>query len=604
MENKITGLLKKPKYLKKAAVYYPKKQSTFPSKILKQGLKDAGSILYSNITNEFYYSAQELFRNHSLRKGLGIKIKNGALIGKEVQLGKQVKVESGAAILGKTKILEGKIKRGAVIVDCVVRNIDAESESLGILIEQINSNRVIIKDNHLLSDVIILDKGKYQGIIKKIRVSFDLATKVNEIWEEKLFAEPDNKNKYSLKELSELSKFGISNLENMSANILNRYYFYLGGSYKEFKKALLDQSLDNLFMKIKISERIGNGPVLQPRDIVWQGIYWEKLVYNATSVRIKGMTYFVYRAVGEDNVSRLGFAWSRNGIDIDGRLTHPILWADMDEIHPNAAERPRESGGFEDPHITLLEKENHLYMLYTLAFATEQSICQQAITSISVEDFIGLPDTLEVDIRQKWKKHGLVSTHEERNGIIFPEKINGKYAMIRRPMMGKSTDLEEYVHQERFVGISFSEKVGELWPEEIKSILRVRIGMWDSERVGPCALLKTRHGWLLFYHGMGKLRGRESYMIGWALLDINNPCRVIARCDEPIFISEEDYELYGWVPNVVIAYGATIRGKDSNQIAEEDSEIIVSYGGADRVVGLFSVKLSDIIPEEIKKNLQ
>ncbi len=604
MENKITGLLKKSKYLKKAMDYYPKKQVPSPSEILKQGLKDTRNILFGDITREFYYSVQELFHSPGLRKEFGIEIKNGVLIGNNVQLGKQVKVEHGAVILGKTRILEGKIEKGAVIVDCVVRNIDAESGSLGILIEQLNSKKVNIKKKRLLSDIIILDDGKDQGIIKKIRVSLGIR-KMKSIWEKKFFSESGSTIKYSLKNLFELSEFGISDLKisdlgSLSDSLLNRFYIYLGGSSKKFKETLLNQSLDKIFKEIKISTRLG--PVLEPRDIVWNGIHWEKLVYNAATVKIKGITYFVYRAVGEDNISRLGFAWSKTGTHIDGRLSYPILWATSKEIHPNAIKRPRERGGFEDPHLTLLKDKNRLCLLYTLAFATEQMICQQAMVSISIENFINLPNLPESEIKQKWRKSSLVSFNEERNAILFPEKIDGKYAMIRRPMKGKVTNLEEYVYQERFIGISFSKTLWGQWDEEIKPLLTTRKGRWDSDRVGPCALLKTVYGWLLFYHGTGIWNFRTGYRTGYVLLDINDPCKILYRCDEPVLTPKEDYELYGWGPNIVIGYGAFIKDKDSNQIADEDSEIIVSYGGADRVVGLFSVKLSDLIPEEIKKN--
>jgi predicted GH43/DUF377 family glycosyl hydrolase len=585
--------------LEKAMEYCSIKHILFSLEALKQGLKDTRSILFSGKTKEFYQAAQGLFCDAKLRKELGIKMKNNALIGEDVELGKQVKVESKAVILGKTKILEGKIGRGAVLVDCVVKNIEVEPESLGVLIEQLNDKKVKIKRKQIASDVIILDEEKDQGIIKKIRVCSDIK-KVKNIWERKLFAESDGSVKYSLKELFELSEFGISdfkisNLGSLSDGLQNRFYIYLGGSSKKFKETLLNQPMDAIFKEIKISKRVNKNPILSPREIIWKGVRWEKLVYNAAMVRINGITYFIYRAVGEDNISRFGFAWSKNGTQIDGRLPYPILWSDGKKIHPEAVKRPREKGGFEDPHLTLMEDKNRLYLLYTVAFATEQLICQQAMASISVENFIDLPNISENKIKQKWKKHGLISPLEERNAILFPEKINGKYAMIRRPMKGKVTNLKEYICQERFVGISFSKILKGQWPEEIKPLLSPRKDFWDSDRVGPCALLKTVYGWLLFYHAVGIRKGRKCYSIGCALLDIENPCKILYRCNEPVFIPEEDYELYGWLPNLVIAYGAVIKGKNSNEIAEKNDEIIVSYGGGDRVVGLFTVKLSDII---------
>ena len=609
MDYKISKLLNGSKCLEcleKAMEHCSIKHILFSLETLKQGMKDTRSILFNGKAKEFYQAAQGLFCDAKLRKEFGIKIKNGALIGEDVELGKQVKVEPKAVILGKTKIFKGKIGRGAVLVDCVAGNIEAEPESLGVLIEQLNDKKVKIKRKQIAGDVIILDEGKDQGIIKKIRVCSDIK-KMKNIWERKLFAETGGAVKYSLKELFELSEFGISdlkisNLGNLSDGLQNRFYFYLGGSSKKFKEALLNQPIDAIFKKIKISKRANKNPILAPRKIIWKGICWEKLVYNAAMVKIKGITYFIYRACGEDNISRFGFAWSKNGTQIDGRLSYPILWADDKEIHPEAIKRPREKGGFEDPHLTLVEDKNCLYLLYTIAFATEQLICQQAMASISIESFICLPKTPENKIKQKWKKHGLISPLEERNAILFPEKINNKYAMIRRPMKGKTTNLKEYICQERFIGISFSETLDGKWPKEIKPLLIPRKDLWDSDRVGPCALLKTVYGWLLFYHAVGTRKGRKCYSIGCALLGIENPCKILYRCNEPIFAPREDYELYGWLPNLVIAYGAIIKGKDSNEIAEKNDKIIVSYGGGDRVVGLFTIKLSDIIPEGIEEN--
>ncbi len=138
MNNKISKLLNGSKCLEcleKAMEYCSIKHILFSLEALKQGLKDTRSILFSGKTKEFYQAAQGLFCDAKLRKELGIKIKNNALIGENVELGKQVKIGPKAVILGKTKILEGKIGRGAVLVDCVVKNIEAEPESLGVLIE-------------------------------------------------------------------------------------------------------------------------------------------------------------------------------------------------------------------------------------------------------------------------------------------------------------------------------------------------------------------------------------------------------------------------------------------------------------------------------------
>ncbi len=572
----------------------PVKPLVFESKIVGITVEN----LFSLISHHQIYHEmiQGLFENSQLLDLMGIKLVDGSLISKNAELGKDLIVEQGSIILGKTKILKGRIEKGSVIISSVVKDIEAGKDSMMVWLEQVNDKKVIAKQNELVADAIILD----DQIIKKVRINIDEKKKGKSFWNLKLWQEVnvveyDESKRYSLAELFKFADFGISDLRNLSANPMDRYYFHLGGSYREFKQSLLDQPIEELFKHIEISKRLTKEPIIRPSNARWRGIRWEKLAYNSTKIRVNGMTYFIYRTAGEDHIFRLGFAWSKDGIHIDGRLSWPILWLDQDEIHPNAASRPRERGGIEDPHLTLLKDEGRIVLLYTIAFATKEQICQQSCASMAVEDFVAIPELSELEIKQKWKKHGLISDWEERNSILFPEKVNNKYAMIRRPIKGGTVDLEEYKRQKRDIGISFSDVLEGRWPEEMDLIIKNREGMWDADRVGPSALLKTNKGWLFFYHGVGKLRGRKSYMTGWALLDINNPRKVLARSDEPILIPEEDHELYGWAPNVAIGYGATIKGKDSDQIVEDDDEILISYGGGDRVVSLLSIKFSDII---------
>jgi predicted GH43/DUF377 family glycosyl hydrolase len=125
--------------------------------------------------------------------------------------------------------------------------------------------------------------------------------------------------------------------------------------------------------------------------------------------------------------------------------------------------------------------------------------------------------------------------------------------------------------------------------------------MWDSERVGAGApVLKTGYGWLLIYHGVGIARGRRSYMLGAALLDLDDPTQVLYRSAEPLFVPKEDYELYGWAPNAVFTNGAVARARDADQMIKDNDEISIYYGGGDRVVGVARARLSDLVPESAR----
>jgi len=498
---------------------------------------------------EYRDRVQESFTNPTLRASLEAELKDGRLIGRDAELGEDVKVEKGAAVLGQTRILKGEIEGGAVVVDCVIGNVKAKAQSMLLGIEQLNEKKVCSETGQLLTDVLVMD----EGIVKKIRVTLAIRT-------------PDQDDA-ALDRLLTLSDFEAS---------------YLGGSSAGFRQVLFEQPLDELFVSAGVMHRFEGNPILEPvPEHPWES----KLVYNPAAIRLHGITYIVYRALGHDHVSRLGLAWSKDGQHISGRLPHPIFVPETDyELAGQAVRdsREREKGGCEDPRLTLIG--DRVYMTYS-AYG---EVLQIALASIAQKDLIALPQTPKSDIPNRWVRYGPVFPGTlDRNAVLFPEKINGKFVMLRRPIRGKVRD----------IAISHSDTLKVPWPANFEVIMEARPGRWDSERVGAGAqVLKTGHGWLLIYHGVGKKRGRRSYMLGAALLDLNDPSQVLYRSPAPIFIPEQDYELYGWAPNVVFANGAVAKAKDADQMIEDDDEIIIYYGGGDRVIGVASAKLADLVP--------
>jgi len=481
----------------------------------------------------------------------------GALIGRGVELGGDVVVEEGAAVLGDSKILKGRVASRAVVIDCVVRNLSARPGSLLFQIEQLDEEVVTSQPGRLLADIIILDNE----IVRKIRANLALAgASANES------VDSDGRT-FSLDELIALSHF---------------YASYLNGSGVQFHQILSVQPLAAIFGQADAFTRYDGNPILEPiPHHVWES----RLVYNPAAIRLEGMTYIVYRAFGDDHLSRLGLAWSRDGIHIDGRLPYPIFSPQTAyelPAQPLRDARPREKGGCEDPRLSVIN--GRVYMTYS-AYA---DVLQIALASISKEDFMALVQGNERDATTKWKRHGpMFPGRLDRNAVLFPEKINGKYALIHRPI----------IEETRNIAITFADSLETPWPDHYEIILRTRPGMWDSERVGAGAqVLKTVHGWLLIYHGVGLRNGRRSYMLGVALLALDDPRRVLYRSDEPVFVPCKAYEMYGWAPMVVFANGSTVRGKDADQWVEDDDEIIIYYGGGDRVIGVAWAKLSDLIP--------
>jgi predicted GH43/DUF377 family glycosyl hydrolase len=108
---------------------------------------------------------------------------------------------------------------------------------------------------------------------------------------------------------------------------------------------------------------------------------------------------------------------------------------------------------------------------------------------------------------------------------------------------------------------------------------------WESEKIGIAGPpIKTGAGWLLIYHGVS---ASHHYSLGIALLDLNDPSKVIARQSQPILEPELEWEVHGHVPNVVFSCGQVII----------DDELWVYYGGADTCIGVASVIMSDIVFE-------
>ena len=106
---------------------------------------------------------------------------------------------------------------------------------------------------------------------------------------------------------------------------------------------------------------------------------------------------------------------------------------------------------------------------------------------------------------------------------------------------------------------------------------------WDSARNGGGAVpIKTEKGWLILYHGADSVSNR--YCMNAALLDLEDPTRVLAAAREPVLQPEAPYEVAGFYPNVVFSCGAFLK----------DSIVHMYYGAADRVMALARAELSDL----------
>jgi len=309
-------------------------------------------------------------------------------------------------------------------------------------------------------------------------------------------------------------------------------------------------------------QRYEGNPLLQPiEDSFWESKY----VLNPGALRLGNLVYLFYRAVGDDNISRIGLAIT-DGYRVLERLPQPIL----------SPEIPEERMGCEDPRV--IQINDKIYMLYT---AYDGNMAQIAAASIRVDDFLQ-------GQYQNWQREGLAFKNIwDKDAIIFPEKINGKYVVYHRI--------------EPSMWVTYCNEIKFPLKDKHAIILGPRPGrMWDSLKIGAGAQpLKTQYGWLLIYHGVDH---NYVYRLGVILLDLNNPQKVIYRSPNPILEPEEDYEIGlggAWVPNVVFTCGA-VPGSDK-EVLEDNDEILVYYGAADTSIGLATATLADLIPETFRR---
>lgn len=302
--------------------------------------------------------------------------------------------------------------------------------------------------------------------------------------------------------------------------------------------------------------RCAKEPIIKPR----QENTWEaRDVLNPAAFYADDKVHIIYRAMSQDNTSVFGYATSKDGVNIDERLNHPIY------VPRAEFEQKRNKGGnsgCEDPRVTVIN--NTLYMCYT-AFDGKNPP-RVALTSIPLKKFLKR--------KWEWENPVLISAPglDDKDACIFPEKINGKYLIYHR--IGDDIDIA-FVNNLKFDGHT--------WIDE-RRWLKQRRGYWDNRKVGIAAPpMKTEKGWILLYHGVSKRDG--AYRVGALLLDLKNPLHIISRTDNPIFWPETDYEKFGEVPNVVFPCGNVII-KDS---------IYIYYGGADKVIGVASIKVKDLL---------
>lgn len=279
------------------------------------------------------------------------------------------------------------------------------------------------------------------------------------------------------------------------------------------------------------------------------------VVFNPAAAQVGDETVVIARVEGLTGVSHLTVARSANGLDgwrVDER---PLL-----EREPGIES---ELWGFEDPRVVWVP-ELERWVITCTAYGP----AGPAVYLATTVDFTSV------------ERHGIVRHPDDKNAALLPHRIGGKWVLFHRPrtefggshgeiLLSRSADLEAWSSPEQ--------------------VMRPRAGAWwDSSRIGlgPPPLL-TEHGWLLLYHGVKDTVSGCIYRVGLALLDLEEPTRVLHRLPEWVLTPEAPYERVGDVPNVVFPCGL-LHDAASGRIR-------LYYGAADTSICVATAQLDDLL---------
>ncbi|MFN2400661.1 MAG: hypothetical protein ABR543_18800 [Gemmatimonadaceae bacterium] len=231
----------------------------------------------------------------------------------------------------------------------------------------------------------------------------------------------------------------------------------------------------------------------------------------------------------------------------------------IDEIWDRAAiarEAPYEEWGVEDPRITYLEDEGRYAITYTGHSPDGPRVCL-----ITTDDLLA---------PHRYRRHGPRIAGDNKNCVVFPEKVNGQYVILHRPMPRIFCTRVSVLEAE--------------WPEDGVPLVGPRPQTWRSSRVGAGAPpIRTDVGWLLPFHGATAIEEGNVYSMGWCVLDLESPETVLYVSDAPALEPEAPYEIeLGKIPQSDPAnFKSGVRVVFPQGLIELGNDLLVYYGAAD-----------------------
>jgi predicted GH43/DUF377 family glycosyl hydrolase len=310
---------------------------------------------------------------------------------------------------------------------------------------------------------------------------------------------------------------------------------------------------ENLLPPPRVLLKHPQNPILTPAQFPAEIMY----AFNPGAIRFGDEYLLMVDAATHAQPLIFWIARSRDGIrfELD---PEPVNWPAPHPDHPEDC--------VYDPRITEIDGE------YIILYASSSEAAGVRVGIVRTKDF------------QTFERISIASEQGNRNGVLFPEKINGLYARLDRPF-GNPNDT---------CGMWVSYSPDLIYWGRSRLVLNPRPGLWDHLKVGAGAVpIKTDKGWLAIYHGVANTGAGLIYRLGVCLLDLKDPSQVIARGEDAILWPEHPYEMIGRVGNVVFT---------CNALVDDHETVRIYYGAADTCIGLAEAKLTDLIDACFRKN--
>ena len=301
---------------------------------------------------------------------------------------------------------------------------------------------------------------------------------------------------------------------------------------------------------MELFRRSASNPLLTAAD--WP--YPVNSVFNPAATLIDGETLLLCRVEDRRGISHLTVARSADGVTGWRVEPQPLIAPDPDD--------PVSMWGVEDARITRVDELDMWLIAYT-----EYGRKGPCVALATTTDF------------KTVQRIGVAVPPEDKNACLLPRRIDGHYVLFHRPVSPITGRADVWV----------SRSTDLRWWAEAREVLRTREGAWwDSVRIGigPPPLW-TADGWLVFYHGVKTMVDKPVYRVGVALLDHDDPARILCRADEWVLSPSAPYELGGDAPTVVFPTGLVHD--------EATDELRLYYGAADTCVALATAQLSDML---------